>query len=355
MNPEMTVEQALQAWLSSDDCLPWLHVQALAILGRAGDLGLPAQLWPHGRPGEMSAGEMEAAKEEVAHEFWLYLRSQMPGRSQSWPPELTMLAARPSVQLAAYLRHGFLSRLRSLGRRKGTSLYHYLYRRVRETVAQGAGFHHRVSRWGVLYSLQAQGPSLGSLAGLVPAPYQDWASPAALVAEKDLLRCRLEDLRRLAELFWRQAVDRIGHPCYLPCRELVAYLAAHYQCLQAGASDLLEDLAAPRAYAAQARRSGLEALARQVREPWSAVRRQVFGLALDPGDLTLLDVAQRTGLSSPSHVKYHLDRACEDIAKFCETWPGAVPPPTEREFWGEFLQCVGEACKNPGQGRYKRQ
>lgn len=341
----------LSAWLSSDDCLPWLHDQALAILARAGELGLPDQLWPHERPAEMPASQLQSAREEVAHDFWLYLRGVLQGRGGALPPELGPPGPPPAGPLAAYFRRGFLMRLRSLSRRKGTSLYHYLYRRLRETVTQAPGFHHRALRWGVSYSLEPEGQSLSKLEGLIDTSYKQWAPPTALVTEKDFLRCRVEDLGGLAELFWREATSRIGRPCHLPCRELLAYLAAHYQCLQPGAEPLPADPASHRAYAAQARLGGLEVLANQVMAPWSPARRQVFQLSLDPGDLTLQEVAQRSGLSSPSHAKYHLDRACEDIAKFCETWPGAVPPSTERGFWSEFLECVGLACKNSIHGR----
>lgn len=68
-----------------------------------------------------------------------------------------------------------------------------------------------------------------------------------------------------------------------------------------------------------------------------------------------MDVAHLTSLGNPGQVKHHLDRACEDIAKFCKTWPGVVPPPTERVFWGEFLQCVAEAFKDPASGENGRQ
>jgi len=353
MSKTTAVDEGLLAWLASEDCLPWLAWQARAILRTAGDLGLPANLWPY-PPGRLAPpAELSTATEEVAHEFWLFIRAALERRSEPLPQELGAPEMRAGL-LGAYFRNGFINHLRSLARRKEISLYHYLYRRVREAVTSGPGCHYRNGRHGVLYSLEPEGRSLHALLGLVDTNYQSWPSPMALVNEKDFLHFRLEDLHKLARHFWLEATGRIEEPCFLPCRDLVSYLAEHYQCLSASLVDPQED--SPEASTevsqqAQVERGALEVLAAQVLPLWSMARRQVFWLSLDPGNLTLQDVAQRTGLSGPSHVKYHLDRACQDLTSFCDSWPGVVPPATDRNFWIEFLHCVAAACKNSSPDR----
>lgn len=346
------VDPRLLAWLAGGDCLPWLHGQARLLLRQAGELGLPTELWPYPRAEQLAAGELAMAGEEVAHELWLFMRAALERGNPEPPPELQDASTRLNL-LGAYFRKGFLNHLRSQARRKQTSLHHYLYRRVREAVSQPPGFYHRAGHWGTLYSLEPEGESVHSLLGLVDTDYAAWPSPLALLPEKELLRFRLEDLSALARYFWREAVERAGRPLYLPCRELVAYLAAHYQGLKEGpgrakidATAGSDDEAAEAGQTATAERSGLAVLAAQLLPRWAQPRRMVFWLALDPGTLTLEQIAQRSGLAGASHAKYHLDRACEDIANFCEGWPGAVPPPTDRGFWGEFLLCVAAACKN---------
>jgi hypothetical protein len=352
------VDPRLLAWLESGDCLPWLHGQARILLRQAGELGLPVELWPYPRADQMAAGELATAGEEVAHELWLFMRAALERGGPEPPPEFGEAGARLSL-LGAYFRNGFLYRLRSQARRKQTSLHHYLYRRLREAVSQTPGFFHRAGRWGTLYSLESEGESVHTLAGLVDTAYAGWPSPVALVPERELLRFRAEDLHVLARLFWREAAGRAGRPLYLPCRELAGYLGAHYQCLHNGpggpeaAQGVDQGVAAAQgpdqpaaANAATAERGALAMLAAQLVPRWAVARRRVFWLALDPGNLTLEQIAQQSGLAGASHAKYHLDRACQDIAGFCEGWPGAVPPSSDRGFWGEFLHSVAVACKN---------
>ncbi len=343
------------AWLKQGDCLPWLREQAWLLLRQAGAGGLPPSLWPYGRLEALSPAERDSALEEIAHELWIFMRLHLERRAGGLPPELDQAQRRPHL-VAAYFRNGFLFHLRSRARRKETSPYHYLYRRLRELVSQGRGFFPRPGLWGALYSLEAEGESLNSLHGLVE-DYAAWPSPLALVSENRLLGFHAADLDVLARYFWREAVARLGRPCFIACRELAVFLASHYRGLDPAA--LAEEFAADGAGEeesglAEVRISGLAVLARQLLAGWSEVRRQVFALALDDGDLTLQQVAERAGLQGPSHARYHLQQACQDLAHFCEAWPGVSPAPSDRAFWTEFLYCVAAACKNSRPDRLGR-
>lgn len=335
-------------WLNNGDCLPWLREQAHLILRQAGASGLPPGIWPHGRLESLSPAELESALEEIAHELWIYMRASLEKQSEGLPPELEQARRRPHL-VAAYFRNGFLFNLHSQARRKDVSLYHYLYRRIREVISQGAGFFQRGGKWGTLYSLESDCESLNTLQGLLEGDYASWPSPQNLVSETSFLGFRSLDLEELARYFWREAISRLGRPCFLPCRELATYLASHYQSLRSG---LLGDDACEASATvgelglAEVQVSGLAVLAEQLVAGWSEPRRQVFALALDSRGLTLREVAERTGLQGPSHVRYHLKQACENLTAFCEAWPGVSPAPSDRKFWTEFLYCVASACNN---------
>lgn len=340
-------------WLSNADCLPWLREQAALILRQASLSGLPPGLWPYGRPEALSADQLESALDEIAHEFWIFMRVSLADRSQALPPELDQARQRPHL-VATYFRNGFLLRLRSQARRKDVSLYHYLYRRIREVVWQGAGFFQRSGSWGTLYSLEPDGESLNTLQGLVEGEYADWPSPHDLVSESRLLGFHAVDLEELARHFWREVASRLGRACFLPCRELATYLGCHYQSLRVGlVGEESWDTGATgdESSLAEVQISGLAVLAEQLMAGWSDIRRRVFALALDSRDMTLREVAERSGLQGPSHVRYHLQKACEDLSNFCDAWPGVPPEPSNRKFWTEFLFCVAAACKNRLPGR----
>lgn len=336
------------AWLNRGDCLPWLREQAWFILRQVGAGGLPPSLWPYGRLEDLSPAERDQAQEEIAHDLWIFMRLHLERQTGDPPPELGEDRQRPHL-VATYFRNGFLFHLRSRARRKQTSLYHYLYRRLRELVYQAPGFYQLSGVWGALYSLEPEGEALNRLHGLIDDDYAAWPSPLALVSESRLLGFHTADLATLARFFWREAVDRLGRPCFIACRELALYLARHYRGLDP--TVLEQEFTGGEAEGeggglAEARASGLVVLARQLIAGWSHTRRRVFALALDEDDLTLREVGERAGLQGPSHARYHLQQACQDLALFCEAWPGASPASSDRAFWTEFLYCVAAACKN---------
>lgn len=349
------LERDWLAWLQQGDCLPWLRDQAWLILRQAGASGLPPSLWPYGRLESLSPAERDSALEEIAHELWIFMRLHLEQPTGGLPPELSEARRRPHL-VAAYFRNGFLFHLRSRARRKEASLYHYLYRRLRELVSRGKGLFQRTGLWGTLYSLEPEGETLNRLQGLVE-DYEAWPSPLALVSESRLLGFHAADLDALARFFWREAVGRLGRPCFIPCRDLAVYLVSHYRNLDpaALAGEFADDGAGEDELGlAEARISGLAVLARQLLAGWSEVRKQVFALALDDGDLTLQQVAERAGLQGPSHARYHLQQACQELTHFCDAWPGVSPAPSDRAFWTEFLYCVAAACKNSRPDRLGR-
>lgn len=290
---------------------------------------------------------MDQNIEDVAHEFWLYLQNFL-AKGMAPPLETSDSQGRPGRTTAAYLRNGFLLNLRDQARHKDISQYRYLYRRLRQAIAEGPEFYSRSIGGGSFFSLELGAKPQAALETRVGESYAQWPSPAGLVGPKDLERLRAKDLNLLAEFFWRQAVERLGRPAFLPIRSLVDFLVAHYEHLRDPQQRQLSDQAlAHEGLAAHnvSDQDGLEILAWQVASLWSSKRRKVFQLTLDPGNLTLEQIAQMTGLSGPSHVKYQLDRACDDLALVFESWPGVAPAARERSFWTKFLLYIAETCK----------
>jgi len=341
-------------WLSGEECLPWLIIQARLLRRKAAELRLPAELWPYPGPGEMAANDWQDSVDAVAHEFWLFLRENFCREKISLPAELAFATEQSAHLVAAYLRSAFLNHLRSLARRKDVDLYRYLYRRLREDMPHCPEFHFSSIDGWKFYSLQSRGKCLRRIATRIPAPYRSWPSPKNIISEKQFLNFRKADLCVLARFFWEEATKRLLQPHFLPLNELTAFLAEHYDCLQTGddqAGFQEVFIEGQTSLIPQTQTHGLMMLAQQLVSSWSTSRRMVFSLSLDPGDLTLKEIARRAGISGPSHAKYHLDAACQDLARFCEAWPGVAPPPSDRNFWIEFLLCAAAVCKKSIDGR----
>jgi len=344
----------LLSWLSSEECVPWLRRQARELLFRVSGLRLPRELWPHGDPRGMSESELDMASDEVANDFWIFIHEILRGRSEELPPEvLAGRDAKPRL-LGAYLRGSFINHLRGLVRRKEISPLRHLYRRLRETLKNSQGFYYRAAPSMAYYSMEEAARTHTARMALGTGSYRDWPSPCGLVSEQELARFKGEDLCSLAALFWREAARRLGSACYLPIWELASFLADHYDFLSAGEQRIREECQAEMTVSeptAALEADGLAMLATQLVDSWPPIRRKVFYLALDSSESTYRKIAELAGLSGASHAKYHLDRACRQLADFCEAWPGVPPPPSDRSFWGEFLLITAGVCKNLTQER----
>jgi hypothetical protein len=341
-------------WLSSDKCVPWLMQQARYLLARGSELCLPYELWPHGDPNELPEGELISALDEMAHEFWLFIRGYLSEGGADLPWEVAPSGNKGLSLTGAYLRSAFLNRLRGLARRKNKSPRRHLYRRLRETLQSAPGFYYLAQRERAYFSMVEEAPLTNIHMAQVEGEYRDWPSPCELVSEKQLYGFKSEHLCSLAGLFWNEAATRLSGAHYLPIWELAAYLIAHYGFFQDGekmTTEYSDTLAAGGLGLLSPDKGGLQLLAAQLVASWSPRRRMVFQLAIDSGELTYQEISDWAGLSGASHAKYHLDRACRELADFCETWPGVTPPPTERAFWTEFLMITAEVCRNSLQGR----
>lgn len=335
-------------WLSSDQCVPWLQQQARLVLLRAHELHLPFELWPYGDPSGMPAEELQQNSAEIAHEFWLFIYGLLRKRGSSMPPEVLPSPERGLHVTGAYLRNSYLNHLRGRVRRKDLSTRRHLYRRLRETLGKAPEFYYRAQKDRAYYSMKESAPLVSRPIAPDHLTYADWTSPCTLVSLQQMMQFKREHLCALAALFWREACTRLQGAYYLPIWELTAYLCDHFGFFQE-AERLTPEVCERTASGSQPKippeTGGLALLAEQLVSSWSPMRRKVFCLAVDNDDMTYKRIAGQAGLSSASHAKYHLDRACKELAAFCETWPGLTPPSAEREFWTQFLIITAEVCK----------
>lgn len=343
-------------WLSSEECVPWLKQQARLVLLRVHDLHLPRRLWPYGDPSAMPRDELDDNSGEIAHEFWLYINDLLRKRGAAIPYEVLPSEEKGLHVTGAYLRNAFVNHLRGLARRKNMSTHRHLYRRLREILSDSPGFFYCAQKERAYYSMVEDAPLMVRSVLQGGPGYGEWGSPYALVSLQQLMQFRRRHLCALAELFWREASQRLQGVHYLPVWELTAYLSEHY-----GIFDVTEHLVQEVCQEAESSSlprmfpdsDGLEVLAEQLVSSWSPVRRKVFYLALDNDGMTYQWIAQQAGLSGASHSKYHLDRACKEMADFCETWPGLTPPSQDREFWTRFLLITAWVCKKSLKERHQ--
>ncbi len=138
------------------------------------------------------------------------------------------------------------------GKRHSSKPFHYYYRRTREVLKGSPGFFTRAvgsphHRWSV-YSLEEHAPILRAverLRGEGADRYRsDWPSPLEIVPVEACISTAKDadggihekylfsgvHLKKLARFFWETATSAkfLGKPWYLPIRELIHYLRAHY-------------------------------------------------------------------------------------------------------------------------------
>lgn len=353
---------AWRAWLARPDCLSALEAAARFIYRRAAGLSLPAELLPCPDLGRLADAERLECVAALANELWLFLRTRPDEwfRKRDWGQS----GNRGERLLVLRIAQDFLHDVRDRARTYGHDPRRALYRRLRQVLQADPSIHYRATPGRAYYSLAADAPELTGRPD-AEEPYSKWDSPLDRVPLRDL--GRREGLLAVARAFWEQTAARTGHGCFIPIRELVGYICAHYGELgrvetvsldsqddgQAdppgeghGGCRQDEEAGATRALV----QPRLRELARKMTSGWSPKQRQAFWL-IQGKDLTLEKAAVRMGYRGASGVSYLYHAALQQMRDFCHLWPGLSPPDLDERLFEAFVLEVLEICKTEEEGR----
>jgi hypothetical protein len=357
----MDAVAAWSEWLSSPHCRPALTGAARFIYRQAMRLGLPHELLPCTNPWELPPDERADCFEMLADDLWIFLRS----RPANWPlkSQWAILAARGERFVMLRIAQEFLSYLKDKARTYSYDPARALYRRLRQVLQEEDSVAYRATDRGAFYSLDPEAPSGDALLPLEAEPYSGWDAPIGLVAMKDL--DKKSSLLVLARFFGEEARRRLGKACFLPVRELVRFVSAHYPVpstfttvpLSAGQDDstnapsmsiesLREECSGEASFVARQ----LEDLAQQLAASWSQKQRAVFAL-VQGDDHTLSEAARQVGYRSAAGAAYVYNTALDILRDFCLQWPGLSPPDLDERLFEAFVLQLAAICKRDIQGR----
>lgn len=349
-------------WIEQDQTRAMLEAAARRIYRQAERIGLPHDLLPCHGWSNLAPSERDDCRRMLADDLWIYLREQGPRlvRTRSWAH---WAEQDPDALLLRFTQH-YLGHLKDQARTRDCDPGRALYRHLRQVLAAEPSIHYRADHQGAHYSLEPGAMPLADLTMLRREPYGSWASPLGVVSAAELgQRCGLV---RAAKHFWQAARDRIGAAAFLPVRELVSYLQAHYADLSPVRLEALDDpnrleadavaaYADPRAVLEPATaftRGRLPELARQLAAELSGMQAAAF-YWVQGARLTLDQAARKLGYQSAAGVRYPFQGALVVIRDCCLQWPGLAPPDLDRNLFDEFIEALLEVCKNRPESRIR--
>ncbi|MCP4110917.1 MAG: hypothetical protein GY749_36250 [Desulfobacteraceae bacterium] len=338
-------------WLKTDDCYPVLESWGKRLTTEVQRLNLPENVWPYSRTFDPQVHK------DVIRDFWIFLTNYSETLSEKQNPQFESLILKGDIKkILNTAFQAYIQTKKAEARKKGG--YRYVYRRVRETLKEEKNIHYQRDKKGwPYYSLDFEAALLNNLQVLHSESYSVWESPLNIISEMEFSRFKREYFLELSIFFWKQAVSKLGKPYFLPIREVVNFLAAHYQTIASTALVSMEDLCyeddeggeskipSPRSFEVTVLESTLEPLAEALIESWPYKRKVCFSLKYENPDISFRDMANELGLKRHSNTQYHYETAISKLKDFCSEWPGPTLPDIEKDLFLEFINKVAELCK----------
>ncbi len=354
-------------WLASPDCHAVLKRAARIVLNQARRKAIPRSLLPdsNGLPDQGRLERDTSSIQAMVNTLWLYANQQ----ADTWEHRHTLapLCAQGTHRLAAFVAHRYTQHLLDLSRTQKVSPGKALYRRLRQCLYNHEAVQYGIKGGHASYACAQEPMDEGSradLAVLHSENYHQWPAPEApfCLNPEGLTR---ETVAHVACQFWREAVRRLGTPCWIPVRELTRYLMAHLPMPPSEREVLFSELASENqddesfqdievsVEASQEKellRRELPRLAQKVVADWDDRERFALYAHYAMG-WTLADIAQETGHRGASGVRYLLTQLALRIRDFCLLWPGLSPWDEDPDLAEEFLEEIQKACKSAWQSR----
>lgn len=350
-----------QNWLKSDDCYPTVELWGKRLIAKVQELNLPESVWPYSR-----VDDPQICK-EVIHDFWIFLMQYPDKLNENQNPIFESQILKGNMnRILNDAFQAYLQTQKAEARKKETDPWRYVYRRVRETLNYEKKIYYRLFRHGQrdkkgwpYFSLDSKADLLNNVGMLHIEPYSEWETPLNIISEMQFSRFKRKHFLELSIFFWKQAVSKLGKPYFLPIREIMRFLEAHYQTIVTNTLLSLEDLShkdnnkggeSTIPSHQQFESNILESLAERLIESWPYERKACFAFKYETPDMTFRKIAERLGMKRHSNAQYHYEKAISHVKDFCSEWPGPTLPHVEKDFFLEFTNKVAELCKKTFNG-----
>ncbi len=347
MKPPNDAAKIFKDWLESDDCHLTLKRWAASLIKKTIRLNLPKNIWPYSKEDI----------EDVVNDFWFFLKNY----PEKQFPQLESFIKKGNITKTLSLAsQTYIQTKKAEARKEG---WRYLYRRIRETLKEDQGVHYLSDKKGCYYSLKSEASLLNDFQVLHSEPYSRWKSPLNIISERQFSRFKGTDFLKLSIFFWKEAFSKLKVPYFLPVREVVNFLTAHYQTIapietvsyenlcheddnEAGESKIPSSIQ----FESNILEATLEPLAENLIESWPYERKVCFALKYENPAVSFREMAEKLGLKRHSNAQYHYETAISELRDFCSVWPGPTLPDVERNLFFEFINKVAELCKKSFNG-----
>jgi hypothetical protein len=363
------MNDAFQAWISSQECYAVLKACARQVIKRAERLSLQLDDAYLDRNDYLSA---------VTNQLWDFVKDRADKIARKATP---LLISGDEDEFMVFLSQEFIDFC--LDKRRETSPFHAYYRHVRTVLSEAKNIRFESKGRKGSYFAYSESPTLDFLPdSLNVKSYAAW--PAT-----DVAFCEIHGksaILRLSRHFWDEMLRRILAEYLVPVRELVRYVTTAYPLLTTESPESSFDVAedddgAPQSIgdrlitSADSRNDDawkrqlplleldiidtqLDGLARDCASELSDKQKMLILMKLED-DLTYEEICSRLGECSPSKLHYHVKTGLEIIRHKWSLWgPPSLKQFAEvdqEEFFMFYEKVIGfckndEACRDSRKG-----
>ena len=354
-----------QLWIESEDCYRCLLVCSPELLVKATNKGICLEEVFR----DAQSGDKSELEQVIAQEMWLFLKNSGNTIAKR---HADLLLQNNKDQFIEVIISAFLNHCKDKRRTYGVDPVYAYYRGLRTDLSKSKAVNFKaVGRQGSFYALCFDADLNLLPYNLWGQPYQGWTQPD-LTSEKIYTAVARV---HLANHFWAEALVNFEKEFFLPIKELLTFVLAHYQigCSVEGVSnsgilnpdnqldrsddEILSTSASPRATSGPLTKykmfkvetdiieRDLERLSQDCVATFSQLEKSLL-MKIEEG-MKLADIATSLGMKSPSNVKYHQKNAYEKLKRMWSLWcptGEASDEVAEEEFW-IFYDKVIEFCK----------
>jgi hypothetical protein len=347
-------------WLGSEEAYSYCRNIARSVFRESFRRSPVATVFPYPVSSNLSGEMSQELLDDITHDFLAFLLDTCAGLLETQPGMAQDVLTGRLHHVVRDGWHRFSGQWREKARSKEDNPRGYLYRRAREVLGQHADFRTRKHKAGwIAYAPAAAIPETNEYWAGDGCAYSDWP-PADMekgaVPEKEIFTA--EFLAPAAMNFHTRACETLGRKCWVPVRELVAFLAVHSPWLNVPVETPLTSDDGPDAIIMNSDREDMESrldrisrlssvatLAGQLVTAFSPEECRVFVLKFDQPSLTYREMGEQLGYLDHNRAYRIYGRTKTRIKRFCAEWPGPPPEELADDVQQFFLQAVRDACK----------
>ena len=345
---------ALRGWLDRSEGYDYL-------LRFVGSMARSAATRPAYAPESLSVAEQADARQDLCHDFLVFLLDHCLADLHRHPEQAQLLLAGQYRRVLELAWGRFSWRQQDRERSRDLNPRGYLYRRLREILRQDKRFALvTTARKYPCYHpahvvLEGHETCFDTAEAARSAP---WTVPQARLGQTPERYLFAADwLAETALLFWKEVRQRLGRPVAIPIRDLVSYLADHHPWLnrplrqEGDVSEMAERLDSgdenpeERCQRIAALRA-IVPLAAQLAATWTSEQRQVLALRLDAPPLSFREIGERLGFADHNRAYALYQRSVASLQRFTDQWPGPSLAELPEEVAETFVEEMKRICKN---------